>query len=415
MNLRMAAMLAFATLGVWGVPIAAAADDAPCDRNHYILGGVDLKSTGIWQAAPRLGTPRSNHSATLLADGRVLVAGGGTSNPDGSAGGLLDTAEIFDPASLTWTPTGRMLDARLGHAAVRLGDGKVLVVGGVFDPMVFGSMRGSAELYDPASGSWSATGGLLLPRSDFTATLLQDGRVLVAGGVNNGDGAVNTTEIYDPASGAWTYGGLLQVPRFLHTATLLADGSVLLAGGWIDDFFQYTTSTAERYDPATNRSSRVSSLSVARVFHAAATLPNGKVLVSGGYRSDPPGGFGTYVPQSFSEAEIFDPATGTWDVAASLPQPRDHHVATSLPDGSVLVMGGSDAQSRTFQVDAERYDPVTDRWAFAGLPPTAAVEGFTSTVLPDGRVLIAGGSNYPSGEPVSVDTVAIYSTTSCGL
>lgn len=413
MPVRSLPALAFAMLAASAMPILAAVDDVPCDRNHYILAGGDIKLATTWLVATPLSTPRTGHTATLLADGRVLVAGGWTTNRDGTAGATVASAEIFDPASGAWTPTGQMLAARRGHAAIRLNTGKVLVVGGADDPMVAGSVTPTAELFDPDSGTWSATGSLREPRDDFTATLLDDGRVLVAGGVDNWDNTLASTEIYDPASGTWTPGALLQVGRFLHTATKLGDGTVLMSGGWIDDTSQWTTATAERYDPAANVSSLVYPLALARVFHAATALEDGRVIVSGGYRSDPPGGFGRYVPQSFGESEIFDPVTGTWTTVASLAEARYLHQSLLLSDGSVLVVGGYDVATRMPAVGVERYDPAADAWAPAGTLPTG-ITGFTLTLLGSGKVLVVGGSGGYSDEgPTAVDTVMLGTPTSC--
>ena len=158
----------------------------------------------------------------MLPNGKVLVAGGV------NGGVSLASAELYDPASGTWTATGSLGAARYLHTATLLPNGKVLVAGGVNDT---NGTLASAELYDPASGNWSTTGGLATARDNHTATLLPNGKVLVAGGINSGNSVFAGAELYDPASGTWTATGSLNTARRLHTATLLPSGKVLVAGG----------------------------------------------------------------------------------------------------------------------------------------------------------------------------------------
>ena len=228
-----------------------------------------------------------------------------------------------------WTATGSLLDTRYSHTATLLLDGKVLVAGGLNGN---GDNVASAELYDPASGTWAATGSLATARSQFTATLLPNGKVLVAGGNHNG--ALASAELYDPASGTWTPTGSLGTARVLHTATLLPNGLVLVAGG-IND------ASAELYDPGLGTWSSTGSLNTARFFHTATLLTNGTVLVAGGF---------------VTSAELYDPGLGTWSSTGSLATVRAEHTATLLPNGKVLVAGGVDDNSIAL-ASAELYNP----------------------------------------------------------
>ncbi len=172
-------------------------------------------------------TARYGHTATLLANGKVLVAGGGN-----DTNSYLTSAELFDPATGTWTPTGSLGTARYGHTATLLANGQVLVVEGAY----LSDFAGSAELYDPATGVWSPTASLTNAPEGYTATLLANGKVLVAGGsyydINVNSIVSTSAELYDPATGVWTTTGSLGAPRDDgHTATLLANGKVLVAGG----------------------------------------------------------------------------------------------------------------------------------------------------------------------------------------
>src|SRR6266550_4267395 len=202
-----------------------------------------------------------------------------------------------EPASGTWTVTGSLNTARYLHTATLLPNGMVLVAGGLDSNL---NALDSAELYDPASGSWTVTGSLNTARYYHTATLLPNGMVLVAGGEN----ALPSAELYDPASGTWTVAGNLNSGRTAHTATLLPNGMVLVAGGFDSNSIAFAS--AELYDPASGTWTATGNLNNARAFHTATLLPNGIVLVAGGH--DGP----TFTPSDIlSSAELYDPASGT--------------------------------------------------------------------------------------------------------
>ena len=328
---------------------------------------------------------RSGYTATLLSNGKVLVAGG-----EDESNSFLASAELYDPASGAWTPTGSMGTARFGHAATLLPNGKVLITGGDNwgDVDSIDGFYASAELYDPATGVWSPTGSMGTARSGHTATLLSNGKVLVAGGEGTNSFSASA-ELYDPATGNWTTTGSMATWRYIHTATLLSNGKVLVAGG--DDDV-----TAELYDPATGTwtltgSLATGSLATVQAYYnfTATLLPNGKVLVAGGNSSDPD----TY-PSFVASAELYDPATGTWTPTGSMATPHTVHTATLLPNGKVLVVGGY-ATNVTILASAELYDPATGAWSPAG--SLADVRAYqTATLLPNGKVLVLGGNNAAS-------------------
>ncbi|MEJ8815899.1 kelch repeat-containing protein [Variovorax ureilyticus] len=323
---------------------------------------------GGWLPADAMNQGRFRHTATLLRDGRVLVAAGNRKQ-------ALSSAELYDPSANSWTRTGNLARSRQAHSATLLPDGRVLVAGG------FGTGGGnalsSAELYDPIRGSWSQTGSLGQQRDSQTATLLRDGRVLVAGGEGQGGslGALSSAELYDPVTGTWSLTGSLGQPRKQHTATLLPDGKVLVAGG--EDVGGGALASAELYDPATSTWSPTGSMSQARNAYAAAQLTDGRVLAVGGFDGS----------HALATSELYDPASGTWSMTGRLRQARDFHTATLLASGRVLVAGGTDGSDLFV---TELYDLATGSWSQVGGLEQLR-EQHTATLLSQGGVLAAGG------------------------
>lgn len=294
-------------------------------------------------------------TATLLSDGRVLLAGGlGTGASQPGAFQLLSSAEIYDPATGTIAATGNMTTPRAFHTAALLPNGKVVIVGGAVDA--------PAELYDPSTGTFTAIAAPPIGPSRFyaTATALTTGKILIAGGADRlfyreTVSPVLDAELYDPIHNSFTATGALQSPHFAHTATLLEDGSVLLVGGLASNhadvsgvtpnFLSATVSaTAERYNPTSGSFASTSSQpNLPRAFHAATALPDGTVLLSGGLAQWPTlsassQGYAS-VPIDAYMTEIYDPATGTFAAGPVTPG-RLGLTATLLPNGTVVFIGG---------------------------------------------------------------------------
>lgn len=267
---------------------------------------------------------RIGHTATLLPNGKVLIAGGFDSN-------YLQTAELYDPLTRSFSPTGRLTIPRSEHIAVLLKNGNVLLVGGVGSGYSF---LASCEVYDPATGTFSGTGSLNTPREGHTATVLQNGKVLVAGGHKDRQEVMtvhSSAELYDPATGKFTATGNMSVVRHKHGAALLRDGNVLIVGGSDKRDRQGQYASAEIYDQAKGVFKPISSMNFARykVTGAVVVLKNGKVLVAGGSE----------------HVEMFDPTTTSFaNVEGQLDTPRFFSSATLLQDGRVLITGGYDGR-----------------------------------------------------------------------
>ena len=323
---------------------------------------------GSFTVTGSLTTGRMQETATPLSSGKVLVAGGYDVFQT-----ALASAELYDPATGSWSPVAPMSVHRAEQSATLLADGRVLVAGGFDDSS---NLLSSAELYDPVTGSWTTLPPMTGARAGHTATLLSDGRVLVAGG-DLGALEVASAEWYDPGSNSWQAAAPLGLLRSYHSATRLKDGTVLVAGGY-DDAWEITSS-AELYDPVHDSWSAAPSLQQDRVLHGAVLLPDGSVLVTGGYSDDH--GY-------LSSVERFDPVAGSWGAASPLSFARDYHTATFLNSGMVLVAGG---EGPSGNLGAEVYNPAADSWTAAG--PMAFPQSYHGAVpLTDGRVLLAGGS-----------------------
>ena len=325
---------------------------------------------------------------TLLLDGTVLMAGGGIAG---------DSAELYVPAGVTppaglqagpaptdprltgaWIATGSMKTPRVDHTAVRLLDGRVLVAGGSNEAE---EHMTSAELYDPKSGTWSATADMLKPyfRDGFPATLLLDGRVLVGDEDDpDADDPIIGAEVYDPASGTWTATGAMISRKDFDccaTVTLLRDGRVLVTGREGAQLFDPDTMTWTATGKPITRGLGAG---------AAVLLPDGKVLVAGG---------GIY-PQMLRSAELYDPDTGSWTATGDMNAPHDGpDTATLLRDGTVLVTGRSTSASSSRS--AELYDPASGTWTVTGDMISFDSRFRSATLLLDGTVLMVGPGSGP--------------------
>ena len=350
---------------------------------------------------PDAAVARKDHVAMGLPDGSALVMGGNTSEsinvPD------TNTSSRFDPATEAFTAGPDLafsVSIDTGFTtALPLRTGFMLAGGGINGGVGLqtpGTLL--SQTFDPVSQSFTRAGDLQVRHlGTGNGTLLADGRVLLTGG---GLPGIDETEVYDPTSRTWTKGSPMGTARRLHTATLLRDGRVLIAGGFVccvvegQTASETSTASAELYDPATGNFTPTGSMAVARGLHQATLLPDGRVLVSGGFGVAPssPGAPGP------EHAEVFDPATGTFAAAGNLQIGRSLHSAILLTDGRVLVVGGlAQPGDRAAVAQTELYDPVANAWN-PGPTLQAAWPGATATLLGNGKVLVFGGESA-SGFP----------------
>ena len=327
--------------------------------------GEEVLVDPSWASAGSMVGARYEHTASLLLNGKVLVAGGYNS-------GSLATTSLYDPVVNSWTTAAPLSAARYLHTSTRLGNGKVAVVGG----SAGGISLTSVELYDPATNTWAPAAPLGTPRSSHGATELADGRMLAVGGYSTV--VLATAEVYDPATNTWSPTGPMLTARYRPGVTLLANGKVLVAGG--SDGSAGYTATAEVYDPTTNTWSAAAPMATARYIHTNTLLPSGKVLVTGGYNSS----------AELASVEIYDPAANTWSPGSPLSVVRRDHTASLLQTGTVLIAGGRNSTGALS--GAEIYDPTSNTWSPGGTLATPR-SVHTAAVLTSGRVVVTAGLN----------------------
>jgi len=323
---------------------------------------ITIAGPGTFYPGTDINHTRFNHSATLLPDGKVLIAGGQAV----TGGTILDTAEVYDPSTGVWTLTGSMSSPRSNHTATLLSDGNVLVTGG--------NTLGTAELFDPKTGIWTLTGAMNRNRSSHTATLLPNEKVLVVGG-GNFSASADTAELYDPSTRNWTFTGSMKKPRYRnHTAVSLQNGEVLVTGG-APSFGGLAQAAAELYNPATESWISTGNMNSARYNHAITMLQDGRVLVLGGYDAS---------NTSLNTTEVYDPGAGAWTLTGPSSYMQTAPTLTALQNGKVLATPGGG------MAKPELYDSSTGIWRSTGHQNFPG-GGHTATLLLDGEVLIAGG------------------------
>ncbi|MHB2025875.1 MAG: kelch repeat-containing protein [Elusimicrobiota bacterium] len=315
-------------------------------QGNAVLNQAEIynPATNAFSPTALMETPRDYHTATLLVNGNVLAAGGFTSN--GTSTGTTNTAEIYYPASGLWAPTSSMSAPRENQTATMLDNGDVLVAGGYNSNTL--QYLNTAEIYYSTSATWAATGNMNYARGNHTATLLQNGDVLVVGGTNAG-GLLSTAELYNPNTGTWAAAAPIPQAVNRHSATLLPDGKVLVAGG---NSGSGETSAAYIYDPNINTWSPTGNLNTARYSHTATLLPNGRVLVAGGVQAS---------NTILNSVELFSEDSQSWSNITTLTTPRAYHSAILTADGDVRVMGGSNGGSDQSSTELMYFTSIPDQ------------------------------------------------------
>ncbi len=328
----------------------------------FLFSPSKVLAIGQWSATGSMISAHGITSMTSLPDGKVLVVSGG---------GNIYTSEIYDPATSLWTQTGSVNQPRDQFNPILLNNGKVLIAGGIsFDQVV-----NTAEIYDPATGQWIYTGNLNEPRTAAILVKLLDGQVLAIGGRTS-----TSAEIYNPITGIWTYTGSLNIARAgsEREALLLNDGRVLVVGGATGQ-----TDTAEIFDPSTGSwSFTTGNLVVPRQNTNLVKLQNGRVLMVDGINN--PGSGLVYL----TESEIFDPSTGLWAQTGSTNYARSAPATILLPDGRVLVAGGDNAGVPVLQT--ELFDPLSSTWTIDASTNSSHWAG-NMALLTNGEALLVGG------------------------
>lgn len=341
---------------------------------------TNFSGDGVVSAIRSMNAKRAAHTATLLDNGKVLIAGGFVGN-----GGGLSSVELFDLTSNTFTSAQNLMVARASHTATRLPNGKILIAGGYN-----GDYLNSAEVFDPTTNQFASAGRMVTARSGHVATLLNDGKVLLAGGVGTGWTFLADAELYDPKTDTFTATGGMQAARESHTATLLKDGKVLIAGGHKGRRSAITIYTStEIYNPANGTFTAAGNLTGKRHKHDATLLADGRVLIVGG--SDERDSDGAY-----RNSEVFNPANGSFTAVKNNMNSARYKLqgtAILLKNGKVLIAGGANR--------AEVFDPTTNSFSYASGDMGTKRLFATATLLKNGQVLITGG--YTDGTVVSAN------------
>ncbi len=340
--------------------------------NHVVTGysgTVHFTSTDGQAALPAnsaLANGSMTFSATLKTPGGQTITATDMATPS-----IAGTSSSIQVSASRFQSTGSMGTARVSHTATLLDDGEVLITGGTDDATVFSS----AELFNAASGSFTPTGSMTTPRQSHTATLLNSAKVLITGGENTA--TLQTAELFTRRTGTFTVTGRMTIARKGHTATLLTNGMVLITGGL--DTGGTALATAELFDPGTGIFTAIgSSMRYARAYHSATLLSDGEVLISGGS------------VRGIWPAELFDPSTGAFTAINSMKTPFARGTATLLNGGAVLVAGGLSGRWGIPQASAELFELSGRSFIDTGSLMTARGEQ-TATLRNDGTVLMAGG------------------------
>jgi len=414
------ALAAFALLALGNSALAECRAPAACISCHAgipnspppeVLEQIGPASceVGDFTRGLNMTVPRFIHRTAKLQDGRVLLTGGQVQNAPAAV--ITNSVDAFNPADNSVSPVGPMTIRRWSHTATTLADGRVLVTGGrTGSTAANGVVLATAEIYDPATNEWIETAGpMSVARRSHTATLLPNGKVLIVGG---GNGVSTTTsqpiqsaELFDPATGMFTVVGNMLNSRSAHSAILLDDGTVLISGGSNGTGTLFPTNTAEIYNPADNTFTAVGPMNFSHLAQLPGKLRDGRVVQGSSYYNETHTSAGGRITD---ESEIYDPVARTFTPVAPMFKQRIDIGAQGLLDGTLLIAGGvttSPSFPSIFQPTSEVFDPATSSWKLSGIMSSGRDE-FSGLLLDDGRVMISGGFVSPGA--VLLRTVEVY-------
>ncbi len=362
-----------------------------------IIQLAESQSTGVWYNTGSLLIPRAYHKSVELPNGKILVIGGAR-HIIGIGDFYLSSCEIYDPATGDWALTDSLNTGRYFHTATLLQNGKVLVAGGAFAVGNMFYQLKSCELYDPPTGHWSIAASMNVQRSGHTATLLPNGKVLVAGGnysiSSTTDIFLKSCELYDPQTDQWSFTDSMAFPRSQHSASILPNGNVLVVSGHYAIAYPdiiYLRS-CEVFDWQTEIWSAIDSLPMPQSGNQSVLLNNGNVLAVGG-------------EYNLKSCELYNTTDMKWSSTDSLNVGRYRHTVTLLPDSKVLVIG-----SQGLSRQCEIYDPMTEKWSLTD-SLQYDVNSHSAILLSNGKVLLSGGYSYSAGGYLSNCMLFDYKVT----
>lgn len=354
-------------------------------KTYFLIELINYSTTeSRFSKIASMSKQRTHHTASVLNDGKVLIVGGSSQSlPKGE--NALDSVELFDPDSETFSTTASMQYARVYHTATVLSDGKVLITGGS-TPETNEAPTNTAELFDPTTESFTLiSNNMNVPRKKHTATLLQSGKVLITGGINSDQSNVdNTAELYDPSTRSFTLvTASMNSERNQHRANILSSGKVLVTGG---SDGKSTVNTTELYDPSTGSFTSSGNMTYSRAEHSTCVLEDGKILVVGGTNS--------------AQIEVYDPDTATFTEITSFEYDEEYTsinnpIAVTLNNGLVFIAGGGIIDINNFNgyssYSSNFFDPSICEISFAGAMNYER-QIHTGSLLDSGKVLITGGN-----------------------
>jgi hypothetical protein len=352
-------------------------DDLTNSNFKLNLKGV-FEPKETWVLGPSMTVSRYSHTMNLLRNGKILISGGYNATDR-----ELNSSEIFDPTTITYSLSGVLNSKRYNHSATLLSDGRILIIGGLNGSTILSN----SEIFNPNTNSFVSSGSTSVGRIYHTATLLQNGKVLIAGGASCScvNSPISSAELYDPNTGTFSTVGSMSVPRQNHTASLLPNGRVLIVGG---NSGGASLSSSEFFDPSTNSFSSSASMTIGRIGHMASEIFNGNILIVGGSQLVGGQGDGTNVVEILNTNNISFSRTNNLATGRSSLSSVNH--IFSIKDSRILILGsGSVASSEIYYISSSSFESVGN---FLSAGNSNPLTPFAAIKLNDGRIFLTGRS-----------------------